>query len=123
MASSFAQTTIIGRLGNDAEVNYTPKGNLYVKFNAATDKWVPAGQDEKTVWYRVTLWGKLAETMANLIEQHGALAKGDPVFVQGELDAPDPFQGNDGTWRASLELTGREVRLLGSRNPNGGGGY
>jgi len=114
--ASFAQTTIIGRIGADADVNYTPNGHLYVKFNVATDKWVPKGQDPKTVWYRVTLWGKLAETMANLIEQNGALGKGDQVFVQGELDAPEPFQGNDGTWRASLELTGRDLQLLSQRN-------
>lgn len=115
MSSSFAKTTIIGRLGADAELKTLPSGTDVLNFNVATDKWVPAGQEKKTVWYRVSVWGKLAETMIGLIENYGALSKGDSVFIEGELDI-NAYMTNDGQPRASLELNARELRLLGGKN-------
>ncbi len=119
MATSFAKTTLIGRLGADAEVDFTPNGAMNIKFNLAHDKWVPQGQEAKTLWTRVVIWGKLAETMANLIETHGALGKGDLVFVEGEPDV-SAWVDRDGNARATHEVTAREIKLLASANRLGG---
>jgi single-strand DNA-binding protein len=111
-----AKATIIGNLGRDPETRYTKNGSMNVSFSVATNrKWTDqSGQEqEKTTWFRVTAWGKLAETLARLM-QDDALVKGKQVYVSGRLDL-DEYTGQDGTPRASLELTADEVQLLGSR--------
>ena len=124
------QTVIIaGNLGSDPEMRYTPDGTPVTNFSVATNRrW--SGQDgtprEKTVWFRVTVWRRQAETCNQYLQ------KGRSVLVEGELN-PDPdtggpriWTGNDGKPRASYELTARTVRFLGGRgeatpvSPTGG---
>jgi len=66
-------------------------------------------EQEKTTWFRVTAWGKLAE----LCSQY--LTKGRLALVEGEIDA-SAWVGQDGQPRATLELTARNVRFLGARD-------
>lgn len=120
---SLAKVTIIGNLGRDPETRYTPSGTLNVQFSvAASRRWRDAqGQEqENTTWFRVTAWGRLAETMVNLSER-GALAKGRQVYVEGRIEARE-FTGNDGQVRTSLDVTASEVQLLGNRQDGQGGG-
>ena len=70
-------------------------------------------QQEKTNWFRVTAWGKLAETADNLTQQ-GALRKGRQVYVFGRLD-PREYQDQNGQTRTSLDVSATEIQLLGSR--------
>ena len=107
----FSKTIIVGHLGRDPELRYTPGGQPVCSFSVATNRsWTDqSGQpQEKTTWFRVTAWGKLGE----LCNQY--LAKGRLVLCEGEIDA-SAWQGNDGEPRASLELTARNVRFLGGR--------
>jgi single-strand DNA-binding protein len=107
----FSKTIIVGHLGRDPELRYTPGGQPVCSFSVATNRsWTDQnGQpQEKTTWFRVTAWGKLGE----LCNQY--LAKGRLVLCEGEIDA-SAWQGNDGEPRASLELTARNVRFLGGR--------
>jgi len=97
----------VGRLGRDPEMRYTPQGHPVCNFSVATD--VGWGDNKTTVWFRVTAWRKLAETCNQYLK------KGRQVLVEGELSEPKPYQGRDNEWRASLNLTAREVRFLGSR--------
>ena len=111
-----AKAQIIGNLGRDPETRYTGKGMLNVSFSVATSRrWTDQGgqQQEKTTWFRVTAWGKLAETLDKMT-QDGYLEKGKQVFVSGRIDLNE-YTGQDGTPRASLELTADDVQLLGSR--------
>ena len=108
--------TIVGRLGGDPEMRYTPKGDAVTSFSVATDRrWVDAdGQSQsKTVWFRVTCWRRLAETCNQY------LTKGKQVLVVGELAEPKPYQSKDGTWRASLDVTASTVRFLSPKSDGG----
>ena len=100
----YHKTFIVGHLGQDAELRYTPQGKAVANLNVAVD--AGYGETKKTVWYRVTCWEKLAESMA----AHGQ--KGALVFVSGEMSTPKPYQHRDGEWRCNLEMIAREVKLL-----------
>lgn len=116
----YHQLSIIGYLGSDPELRFTPTGKQVCSFSvAANRKWKDNnGQvQEQTVWFRIHAWGKLAET-ANQY-----LAKGRQVFIKGEL-SPDPktgqpnlWQGNDGQTRASYEVRAAQIKFLG-KAPN-----
>lgn len=122
---SLAKVTIIGNLGRDPETRYTPSGALNVQFSvAASRRWRDSqGQDqENTTWFRVTAWGRLAETMVTLTER-GFLAKGRQVYVEGRIEARE-YTGSDGQTRTSLDVNANEIQLLGNRQDSqGGGGY
>lgn len=114
----FSKTIIVGRLGKDPELRFTSSGQPVCSFSVATDRsWTDASGErkEKTTWFRVTAWGKLAE----LCNQY--LAKGRLVLVEGEIDA-SAWMPQEGEPRASLELTARNVRFLGGKNDGGDGG-
>ncbi len=119
----YQQITLVGRLGNDPEMRYTPSGVPVTTFSLAVSRtWT--GQDgqrqEKTTWFRVTVWRKQAE----IVSQY--LTKGRQVLVVGEVEEARPWMDRDGNPRASLEVTANVVRFLGSRAdtmevPSGGG--
>ncbi|MEJ2559881.1 MAG: single-stranded DNA-binding protein [Anaerolineae bacterium] len=109
---------IVGNLGNDPEMRYTPDGTPVTNFSvAANRRWNnPDGsQGEETVWFRVTAWRKLAETCNQY------LSKGRQVFVEGRLTpdrdtgAPRVWTRSDGTPGSSYEVTASTVRFLGGR--------
>jgi single-strand DNA-binding protein len=122
--ASVAQAILIGNLGRDPETRYTPNGAMNVSFTMATNRrWTDSnGQpQENTTWFRVTVWGKLADTMNKLAEQ-GALAKGRSVFVSGNLEARE-YTDRNGVSRTSLDVNAQEVRLLGGRGDEQDGGF
>ncbi len=104
--------TIVGNLGSDPEMRYTPSGVPVTSFSVAVNRKVKL-QDgtlqEKTTWFRVTAWRQLAENCSQY------LSKGRPVLIEGEVEA-SAYAAQDGTVRASLELTARDVRFLGGRS-------
>ena len=96
---------------------YTPSGAAVATFSLAVNKsWT--GQDgqkqDKTTWFRVTTWRKQAE----IVSQY--LTKGQRVLVVGEIEDPYIFTAQDGTPRASLQVTALTVRFLNSRGEGGG---
>lgn len=119
----FQKVVIVGNLGTDPEMRYTPSGQAVTNFSVATNRrWSDSqgNQQEETVWFRVSVWGRMAE----VCNQY--LAKGRQVLVEGTL-RPDPETGGPRIWtdqngqpRASFELTGREVKFLGTRGEGGG---
>ncbi|MEM7133743.1 MAG: single-stranded DNA-binding protein [Chloroflexota bacterium] len=118
----YQQITLVGNLGNDPEMRYTPGGVPVVSFNLAVNKsWTTQdGQrQDKTTWFRVTAWRKTAE----IVSQY--LTKGRQVLVIGEVDEARAFVDRDGNNRASLEVTAQIIKFLGNRNDlpmNPGGG-
>jgi single-strand DNA-binding protein len=107
---------LIGNLGRDPETRYTPSGVMNVQFTMAVSRrWTDqAGQpQERTTWFRVTAWRRLAEIMDGLT-QSGALVKGKQVYVSGTLEARE-YQDQQGQTRTSLDVTADEIQLLGSR--------
>lgn len=96
-----------GACGSDAEVRYIPSGQAVLSVNVANN--VGFGDKQKTMWIRVTLWGRRAE--GNLKDY---LKKGQQVFVSGELTMNE-YTANDGTKRTSLELNANIIDLVGKR--------
>ena len=113
----YQKVVIIGNLGRDPEMKYTPKGTAVTHFPLASNrKWKnPDGSDgEETVWFRVSVWGKMAEACNQY------LAKGRQVYVEGTLTPdekgnPRTFQRQDGTSGASFEVNAGTVKFLGQR--------
>jgi single-strand DNA-binding protein len=108
----YQNTTIIGHLGRDPEMRYTPDGTPVTSFSVATNrKWTNAeGQlQERTTWFRVTTWRKLAETCNQY------LTKGQLVLVVGDVGASAWSDKTSGEPRATLELRARIVRFLSAR--------
>ncbi len=102
---------IVGNLGSDPDMRYTPSGVPVTSFSVAVNRKVKL-QDgtlqDKTTWFRVTAWRQLAENCSQY------LAKGRQVLIEGEVEG-SAYMAQDGTPRASLELTARDVRFLGTR--------
>ena len=121
----YHKVTIVGYLGQDPEMRYTPAGQPVTNFSVATSrKWAGSDgqQHDETVWWRVTVWGKQAETCNQY------LAKGRLVLIEGRISGdrvpqaggseqivPHIWQGQDGQPRARYEITAQTVRFLGGR--------
>ena len=108
---SYQNTVIVGHVGRDPEMRYTASGTPVTTFSVAVNRrWTGSDGEvkEKTTWFRVTAWNKLAE----ITNEH--LRKGRLVLVDGEIEA-SAWMGQDGEPRATLELTARNVRFLGGK--------
>lgn len=108
----YQQIILIGNLGNDPEMRYTPSGVAVTSFSLAVNRsWT--GQDgqrqDKTTWFRVSVWNKQAESVTQY------LSKGRQVMVVGEVEEARVFTDRDGNARASLEVRALNVRFLGQR--------
>lgn len=118
----FQQIILVGNLGGDPEMRYTPSGVPVTSFSLAVNR-VWTGQDgqrqEKTLWFRVTAWRRTAETVSQY------MTKGSKVLVVGELEEPRTYVDRQGETRVSLDVTAQTVRFVGSRGDAGagGGGY
>jgi single-strand DNA-binding protein len=122
--AGIAKVTLVGNLGRDPETRYTPSGTMNVSFSVAVSRrWNDqSGQlQERTTWFRVTAWSRLAETLDKLT-QNGALVKGKQVFVLGTIEQNE-YQNQQGETRQSLEVRADEVQLVGTRADSEGGGY
>jgi single-strand DNA-binding protein len=111
---SVNKVILVGNLGRDAELRYTPGGAAVATLNmATTETWNDkSGQrQEKTEWHRVVFWGKVAESLTEY------LTKGKQVYVEGRLETRQ-WNDKDGNKRYTTEIKGDKIVLLGG----GGGG-
>lgn len=113
---------IVGNVGRDPEMRYTPSGQAVTSFSVATNRKYTASNGEsvsETTWFRVSAWGKQAE----ICNQY--LKKGSKVLIEGRLTpdketgGPRIWSGQDGQSRASFEVNAQTVRFLSSRNEGG----
>ncbi len=104
----YQQCMIIGNLGRDPEMRYTPDGTPVTDFSVAVTRvWGSGGQkQEKTTWFKVTCWRKLAETTNQYLK------KGRQVMVIGEVDIDVWADKTSGEPRGQLTLVAREVKFL-----------
>jgi single-strand DNA-binding protein len=114
----YHKVIIVGNLGRDPEMRYTPTGRPVTNFSVATNRrWTneDGSPGEETTWFRVSAWGKLGE----VCNQY--LSKGRQVFIEGtlrpdsETGGPRVWTGNDGQARASFEIVAQTVKFLGVR--------
>jgi len=114
----YQKITIVGNLGRDPEMRYTPNGQAVTNFSVATNRQYTASSGERvkeTVWFRVAAWGRQAETCNQY------LRSGSRVLIEGRL-TPDRESGGpriwtrqDGTPAASYEITAERVVFLSTR--------
>ena len=108
---SFNKITIVGYLGRDPELRYTPQGTALCKMSIATTekrKNVAGEMEEHTTWFRVTLWGRQAEL------GNEYLAKGRQVYVEGRLRLEE-YTDREGQKRISAEVSATDIQFLGHR--------
>jgi single-strand DNA-binding protein len=109
--SSFNKITILGYLGRDPVIRYTPQGTAVCNIPVATTerrKNVAGDYEDHTTWFRVTLWNRQAE-LANEY-----LAKGRQVYIEGRL-RQEEYTDREGNKRVSLEVNASEMQFLGRR--------
>jgi single-strand DNA-binding protein len=115
---------IVGNLGKDPEMRYTPSGQAVTSFNVATSRQYTnqGGQTVKeTCWFRVSVWGKQAESCNTYLK------KGSKVLVEGRLTpdlksgGPKTYQRQDGTTGASYDVSASTVRFMESKSSSEGG--
>jgi single-strand DNA-binding protein len=112
---SVNKVILVGNLGRDAELRYTPGGAAVATLNmATTEVWndKAGAKQEKTEWHRVIFWGKVAESLTEY------LTKGKQVYVEGRLQTRQ-WDDKDGNKRYTTEIRGDKIVLLGG---GGGGG-
>lgn len=119
---SFNKIIIVGNLGKDPELRYTPQGTAVCSFTLATNerRRDKSGEHQDvTTWFRVTLWGNQAETASKY------LAKGRPVYIEGRLRVEE-WTDRDNNNRYTLEVNATDMQFIGSRQDageySGGGG-
>ncbi|MCL4237040.1 MAG: single-stranded DNA-binding protein [Anaerolineae bacterium] len=110
--AGYQYTVIVGNVGRDPEMRYTQSGVAVCDFSVAVSRrWMDKNsneQREKTTWFRVSAWRQLAETVNQYVH------KGMQIMVAGEVDA-SAYLGQDGTPRATLEITARDIQFLSRR--------
>ncbi len=128
--ASLNKVMLIGNLGKDPEVRYTPSGQAVASFSLATSEKFKSKSgewEERTEWHNITLWGKLAEIAGEY------LSKGKTVYIEGRLQTRK-WQDKNGNDRYTTDIVGDKMQMLspmgerrGSDGPSetsgGGGGY
>jgi len=111
---SVNKVIILGNVGRDPELKYTPSGTAVTNFTVATnERWKDreGSQQEHTEWHRIVAWGKLAEICGEY------LSKGRQVYIEGAIRSRT-YKDRDGNDRTAFDIRADNVVLLGS----GGGG-
>lgn len=121
----YQKLIIAGHLGKDPEMRYAPNGDAVTNLSVATNRKYTDKNGQlvkETTWFRVSVWGKQAETCNQYLK------KGSAVLVEGRLNAdketggPRLYTKSDGTSGASFEITATDVKFLGGGSSNGEAG-
>ncbi len=107
--SSVNKVILVGRLGETPELMRTSGGESYTHLSLATDAIVGRGQQPKTDWFRVTVWGKTAESCSKY------LGKGRQIYVEGRLQNRSWVDPTTGTKRYSTDIVASQVTFLGNK--------
>ncbi len=111
MSGSVNKVILIGRLGKDPEVKYTPSGAPFARFTLATDesfKDRSGEQQRRTEWHTIVAWNKLAEICGEY------LTKGKQVYIEGSIRSRQ-WEDQSGNKRTAFEIVARDMRMLGSK--------
>jgi single-strand DNA-binding protein len=109
---SFNRIILVGNLGRDPELRYTPQGTPVCSFSMATNerrKDKTGEMQDQTTWFRITLWGRQAETASQY------LSKGRPVYIEGRLRVEE-WTDRDGKPRHTLEVHATDMQFIGGKS-------
>ncbi len=119
----YQKLLLVGNLGRDPEMRYTPSGQAVTNFSIAVNRsYTPEGGEKvkETTWFRISAWGRLAEVCNQYLN------KGSKVLVEGRLNqdkdtgGPRVWTRDDGTSAANFEVTASVVQFLSTRNGDNG---
>jgi single-strand DNA-binding protein len=119
MAKSVNKVILIGNLGKDPEVKFTPQGTAVAKFSLATSERYKDKQgewQERTDWHNVVIWERLAEIAGEYLK------KGNKVYIEGRLQTRSWDDKQTGQKKYMTEVVAREMVLFGGRGEGSGGG-
>jgi len=111
MSRGLNKVMIIGRLGRDPEMRYTPSGRPVTNFSVATDHtWTTTSGEQRTEteWFNIVAWGGLAEVCKEY------LTKGQQVYIEGRLQTRK-WEDSDGNRHKTTEIIAKEMIMLGDR--------
>lgn len=114
MSRGLNKVMIIGHLGRDPEMRYTPSGRPVTTFSVATSRSWSSNDGERhqeTEWFNVVAWGNLAE----ICKQY--LSKGQQVYIEGRLQTRK-WEDKEGNKHTSVEIVANEMMILGDRREN-----
>lgn len=114
MSGSVNKVILIGRLGKDPELKYTPSGAPVAKFTLATDevfKDQSGAQQKRTEWHNIVAWRRLAEICGEY------LTKGKQVYIEGSIRSRQ-WEDPSGNKRTAYEIVARQMTMLGSKADN-----
>ena len=115
MANGLNKAILIGNLGRDPEVRYTPGGLAVANFSMATSETWTNKEGEKetrTEWHRIVAWGKLGEICGEY------LSKGKQIYIEGRIQTRE-WEDKEGNKRYTTEITASQMLMLGSRESAG----
>ena len=116
--SGINKAILIGRLGSDPEVRYTPSGVAVANFSVATsEEWKDKDSGEKkerTEWHRIVAWRRLGEICGEY------LSKGKQVYIEGRIQTRS-WDDRDGNKKYTTEIVASDVQFLGTRDMSDGG--
>ncbi len=119
MARGVNKVILVGNLGKDPEIRYTPSGSAVANVTIATsDQWKDkqtGEQQERTEWHRVVFFNRLAEVVGEYVK------KGQQIYVEGRIQTRK-WQDQSGQDRWTTEIVANEMQMLGGRGGGGGGG-
>ena len=114
---SLNKVLLIGNLGKDPELRYTPDGLAILKFSIATSEYFndkSGNKSEKTTWHNIVAFGKMGQNLANYLN------KGKQVFVEGRISNRS-YDDKDGNKKYITEIVATNIVLLGAKGGGGGG--
>jgi len=105
---------LVGNLGADPELNYTPSGTAKATLRlATTEKWTKDGEKhEKTEWHRIIAWGRLAEIIGEYLK------KGRQIYIEGRIQTRS-WEDSEGNKRWATEIVAHQMQMLGTRRDSG----
>lgn len=111
---------LIGHLGKDPEMNYTPSGTAVTKFSLAVSRSykVPATGEKRdeTEWFNIVAWNKLAETCS------AYLHKGSKIYIEGRL-TQRKYTDREGVQRVAIDVIANEMEMLTPKSAQGGSDF
>lgn len=112
---SYSKITLIGNLGGDPEIRYTQDGTPVTNFSLAVN-YKAGNQEEKTTWFKITLWKKMAENAAKYLK------KGHQVYIEGRLEIEE-WTDREQNNRTTLVVQASEMKFIERVGTGGGEDY
>ncbi|MFH1137521.1 MAG: single-stranded DNA-binding protein [Pseudomonadota bacterium] len=103
---------LVGHLGKDPEIRYTPNGLAVATFSMATTERVGQDREERTEWHRIVAFGRLAEICGEY------LAKGKQIYIEGRIQTRE-WEDRDGNKKYTTEIVANQMQMLGSASSGG----